>query len=290
MPKGKIIKALSGFYYVVSENKIYECKARGKFRKQSFKPLVGDEVDFQIENGDKGYILSVFPRKNVLIRPPICNIDQALIVVSAKEPDFSTLLLDKFLLMVENKNIAPIICITKSDLLSKNEPIYQEIDDYQKAGYATYLVSAKNNTGLEQLANLFKNKESVITGQSGVGKSSLLNSLNIDLNLETNSISKSLGRGKHTTRHVELVEILGGYVADTPGFSSLELEMSKEEAAIGYHDFKALSSYCKFRGCLHDSEPQCAVKEAVEEGKISTARYQHYLQFLTEIKNRKEKY
>ncbi len=290
MPEGKIIKALSGFYYVKVQDEIYECKARGKFRKQAFKPLVGDEVEFQVENQSEGYILKIKPRKNELIRPPICNIDQALIVVSAKEPDFSTLLLDKFLLMIENLKIKPIICVTKWDLVMQDDPLLQQIESYRKAGYEVYELSSKTGQGIDQIKALFAGKESVITGQSGVGKSSLLNTLNIDLQLQTNEISKALGRGKHTTRHVELCEILGGYVGDTPGFSSLELEMSAQEAAVSYHDFAHFSKMCKFRGCLHDSEPYCAIKVAVREGQISRERYEHYLSFLKEIKNRKERY
>lgn len=290
MPEGKIIKALSGFYYVQSDEMIYECRARGKFRNIDFKPLVGDEVVFQIENKTAGYIMEVKERHNFLVRPPISNIDQAIIVVSAKEPDFSTLLLDKFLLLIESSRIKPVICITKADLIDSDDPLLKDIENYRKSGYEIHLLSAKDETGLETIQEVFKGKESVITGQSGVGKSTLLNALNIHLNLETSEISKALGRGRHTTRHVELVKILGGLVADTPGFSSLELEMSKEEAAVAYHDFAELSAQCKFRGCLHDSEPYCRVKEAVEAGEIAQSRYQHYLQFLNEIKNRKEKY
>ena len=185
MPEGKIIKALSGFYYVKVKDEIYECKARGKFRKQAFKPLVGDEVEFQVENQNEGYILKIKPRKNELVRPPICNIDQALIVVSAKEPDFSTLLLDKFLLMIENLKIKPIVCVTKWDLVMQDDPLLQQIESYRKAGYEVYELSSKTGQGIDQIKSLFVGKESVITGQSGVGKSSLLNALNIDLQLQT---------------------------------------------------------------------------------------------------------
>lgn len=290
MLKGKIIKALAGFYYVKSGGNIYQCRARGKFRNISFKPLVGDEVSFQIENETEGYILDIDERRNEFIRPAICNIDQAIIVVSAKEPDFSTLLLDKFLMLVEQKNIKPVICVTKIDLVKDDDPIFKEINQYQQAGYEIHILSSTKKVGLETLKEIFTNKESVITGQSGVGKSTLLNALNIHLNLQTSHISKALGRGRHTTRHVELVEVLGGLVADTPGFSSLELEFSAIEAANAYHDFKEYSQHCKFRGCLHDSEPNCEVKKAVQEGKITKQRYEHYLTFLNEIKNRKEKY
>ena len=160
---------------------------------------------------------------------------------------------------------------------------------YEKAGYDVYYVSSKENKGVDEIKNLFKNNISVFTGQSGVGKSSLLNALDIHLNIDTNEISKALGRGKHTTRHVELIEMYDGYVADTPGFSSLELIMEPIDVAQSYHDFKELSSYCKFRGCLHDSEPHCKVKEAVENGEISKERYEHYLSFLKESKELKEK-
>ncbi len=289
MPQGKIIKALSGFYYVQNDTGIYMCKARGKFRNSDLKPLVGDNVDFQIENLTEGYILNIYPRSNSLIRPNVSNVDQAVIVVSAKEPDFSTLLLDKFLLLVEHMNIKPIICITKMDLVSSDDPIFQYIQDYKNAGYHVYPVS-NDIDGINSIKGVFKNKQSVITGQSGVGKSTLLNTLNNQLHLQTNDISKALGRGKHTTRHVELVEIEEGLVADTPGFSSLELDMTLNEIANAYHDFNELSKMCKFRGCLHDSEPGCKVKEAVQHGFITTYRYEHYKMFLQELKNKKEKY
>lgn len=279
MSQGRIIKALSGFYYVEDGHEIVRCRARGKFRKDEITPLVGDFVEYQDD-----YIMDLLPRKNFLIRPPICNIDQALIVSSSKEPDFSSVLLDKFLLVIEYLKIEPIIVISKMDL--ENNNIQKYIDDYRKAGYRVYEISSKDNQGINDLKSVFKNKVTVITGQSGVGKSSLLNTLDIDLNLETNEISKSLGRGKHTTRHVELIKMYDGYIGDTPGFSSLELDIPPEELAVAYHDFASYSHDCKFRGCLHDSEPKCGVKQAVADGMISKERYEHYLTNLQEVKKK----
>lgn len=288
MQKGQIIKALAGFYYVKSQGQVYQCRARGKFRKDSLKPLVGDYCEFSIENLNEGYILSLLPRKNSLIRPPICNVDQALLVFSAKEPDMNLLLLDRFLILIEHLQIQPIICISKMDLVDSSL-IYHQMKPYEDAGYQVLYVSSKQEQGIEAVKNIFKDKVTVVTGQSGVGKSSLLNALDIHLQIDTNEISKALGRGKHTTRHVELIEMYGGYVADTPGFSSLELNIEPVDLAISYHDFHEFSKQCKFRGCLHESEPHCAVKNAVEQGKISSQRYEHYLMFLKESKLLKEK-
>lgn len=288
MEKGRIIKALAGFYYIDDGIEIHQCRARGKFRKDAIKPVVGDFVEFQRGNHDDGYLLKILDRKNVLKRPPIANVDQALLVFSRNEPEFSTTLLDKFLLLIEYNDIEPIIVISKMDL-EADDNIVQYIEQYRKAGYKVIETSSKLNKGIDEIKEVFKDKVTVITGQSGVGKSSLLNALDISLDLETNQISKALGRGKHTTRHVELLQLYDGYVADTPGFSSLDLEMEPTEAARAYHDFNELADSCKFRGCLHDSEPHCAVKQAVEEGMISKERYEHYLVMLKELKEKKEK-
>lgn len=285
MPRGRIIKALAGFYYVDTDEKVVSCKARGKFRNRGQKPLVGDFCTFQEEKDGSGYILSLEKRHNQLERPPICNVDQALLVFSIAQPDFDQMLLDQFLAMVEYEKIKPIIIITKIDLNAALIPVIQE----KYSAYDLYFVSSKENKGIEDIKPILKNRVTVVTGQSGVGKSSLLNALNIHLNIETNEISQALGRGKHTTRHVELIPMYDGYIADTPGFSSLELKMEPVELATTYHDFRELSKGCKFRGCLHDSEPQCAIKQAVEDGVIDKTRYMDYLQLLKQVKERKNK-
>lgn len=287
MPEGRIIKSLAGFYYVEDNHIVIQCRARGRFRNEDIKPLVGDYCKYDIEGKNDGYIMEILPRKNELVRPPICNIDQAILVFSRKEPDFSSLLLDKFLLIIEHFKIEPIICISKMDLRC-DDRIDEYIKEYRQAGYKVIELSSFDKVGIEEVKLLFKDRVSVITGQSGVGKSSLLNALDISLDLQTNEISKSLGRGKHTTRHVELIPLYQGYVADTPGFSSLELEMEPVELAHAYHDFNVLSGQCKYRGCLHDSEPECAVKQAVSKGTITKERYLHYLQYLQEVKKKKE--
>lgn len=293
MPKGKIIKALSGFYYVLSEGQLIQCRGRGVFRKNKITPLVGDEVVFQAENATDGYILEVKERKNELVRPPIANVDQAILVFSSVEPDFSTALLDRFLVLIEYNRIDPVICMTKMDLASSEvvENMKEYAAQYEAVGYPVILTSSETETGIGQLLPYLKDKISVFAGQSGVGKSSLLNVIRPDLDLKTNEISSSLGRGKHTTRHVELISIGDGLVADTPGFSSLEfLEIEGEDLNYCFPEIEKTSENCKFRGCLHLSEPKCAVKEAVENNEIPTYRYEHYKDFLQEIRDRKPKY
>nr|WP_309099319.1 ribosome small subunit-dependent GTPase A [Fredinandcohnia onubensis] len=294
MPEGKIIKALSGFYYVQGENsELIQCRGRGVFRKNKITPLVGDHVIFQAENETDGYILEVLERKNELVRPPIANVDQAILVFSAIKPDFSPLLLDRFLVLVESNDIKPIICISKTDLIS--DEVFQEIQEYaniyRKVGYHVLLTSTKEREGLDQLLPLLDNQISVFAGQSGVGKSSLLNTLRPDLELKTDEISSSLGRGKHTTRHVELIEVGSGLVADTPGFSSLEfLTIELDELSYCFPEIYDAGANCKFRGCTHISEPKCAVRQGIEEGNIAQFRYNHYVSFFEEIKDRKPRY
>ena len=295
MKKGIILKALSGFYYVedLETKETIQCRSRGLFRKQKITPLVGDQVEFLVEPDGNGYVMGIDPRKNELVRPPIANVDLALVVFSVKDPDFSPKLLDRFLAVIEMNQIEPVIVLTKLDLMTEEEKqaIEPIIDYYREIGYQVIETSSKQEFGLESINELIKQRIAVICGQSGVGKSSLLNSLDDSLNIQVNEISKALGRGKHTTRHVELHKLSEGLIADTPGFSSLDLDQLEPiDLSQCFIEFYDLSEQCKFRGCLHENEPRCAVKAAVEENEIIPTRYENYLQFLTEIKSRKPKY
>lgn len=267
--EGQIVKILSNLYFVNSNGKIYECHSRGKFRNDKITPTVGDYVKFDDVNN---YILEILPRKNTLIRPLVSNIDQAFIVTSCKSPDFSSNLLDKLLVILEFNNIKPVICLTKKDLLNKDELKELKIIKkyYQKVGYKVLW-----NTNLFRIKRLFKNKTTVFTGQTGAGKSSLLNRLNKNLELETGEISKALGRGKHTTRHVELIELFKGKVLDTPGFSSISFdELSKEDIKNGFIEFSKYD--CPYQDCMHLKEKECKVVEAVKNNKILSSRYENY--------------
>lgn len=292
MPEGIIIKALSGFYYVIDEDKTIQCRGRGVFRKKKISPLVGDSVVYQYENEREGYILEINERKNELVRPPIANVDLAILVFSAVEPSFSTLLLDRFLVLIEANHIEAMIVISKIDLVSdeEKEKILAFKEDYEKMGYNVVTTSSITEQGMDVLKPFLKDKTSVFAGQSGVGKSTLLNTLNPDLELKTDDISTHLGRGKHTTRHVELIPIEDGLVADTPGFSSLDFTIEENELSACFPEIHEASFDCKFRGCLHNQEPKCAVKEAVATGEIKQYRYDHYMEFLAEIKDRKPRY
>lgn len=273
--EGKIIKLISNDYTVLSNNKKYICKSRGKFRKLKISPLVGDQVVFDDINN---YILEVKKRKNELVRPPVANIDQAFIITSVKHPNFSTNLLDKLIDIIEFNNIEPIICFTKLDLLSKEEQndIDMCINYYKKIGYKVFI-----NTQISEIKEQFKNKISVFTGQTGAGKSTLLNNINPNLKIKTDDISYALGRGKHTTRHVELIELENGFVADTPGFSSLEfIDMKDIDIRDNFVEFELYKEKCKYRDCMHDKEDECEVKNKVRSGDILESRYQNYLNFI----------
>lgn len=293
MSKGQIRKALSGFYYVQDGQEFIRCRGRGVFRNRGVNPLVGDFVDYEVEGTSNGTITVVHERKNELVRPPIANIDQALLVFSLTEPDFNPLLLDRFLVVVESFQIEPIICLTKTDIISEEErkKIQPYIEDYQNIGYTVIETYIDDQQLKEKLTPILKDKVSVLAGQSGVGKSTMLNTILPELDLKTGIISEALGRGKHTTRHVELLDVCGGLLADTPGFSSFDFdEIDKEQLSYCFPEFRRVSDRCKFRECLHISEPKCAVQEGIKNGEIKEYRYKHYVKFLEEITDRKPRY
>ena len=277
--QGLIIQNISNDYKVKNSNGIYTCKARGKFRKDKIIPLVGDTVIFDENNN---YILEIKKRKNFLIRPTVANIDQALIVTSVKKPDLDTNLLDKLLTIISYNNIEPLICFTKLDLLTKEETIRinSYINYYKKIGYQVTTNSSKEN-----FKNIFKNKITVLAGQSGAGKSSLLNMLDSNLRLQTNEISNALNRGKHTTRHTELYEVLDGFIVDTPGFSQVDFHgMKKEDIRDNMKEMFDNLHNCKYRDCMHIKEDNCKVKEKLKTGEILESRYENYKKFVNSLK------
>ena len=269
---GVIVKLISNDYTVLADHKYYVCKARGKFRNMNVSPVVGDEVIIDNENK---IILEVLPRRNELIRPPVANVDQGIIITSLKHPNFDSNLLDKLLAIIEWNNIKPIIIFTKVDLVDIS--LYQTVINYYKSiGYRVYL-----NNEIEEIQKIFKNKVSVFAGQSGAGKSTLLNNLNKDLNIKTAEISLALNRGRHTTRHVELLNVSGGLVADTPGFSAVEfIGMKSSDIRDNFTEFNKYRNDCKYRDCMHDKEDGCKVKEMVKSGVILKSRYENYLNFI----------
>lgn len=273
--QGRIIKLISNDYTVMSEGKKYVCKSRGKFRNMNITPLVGDIVEFDSTNN---YILEIKPRKNELVRPPVSNIDQAFVITSVKHPAFSSNLLNKLLTIIEFNNIKPIICFTKLDLLDEEEKreIVQIMKYYKSIGYEVF-----ENTQIDKIKACFKDKVSVFTGQSGAGKSTLLNSIDESLQIQTNEISYALGRGKHTTRHVELLEINAGLVADTPGFSAINFDgMTANDIRDNFIEFNEYKDLCEYKDCMHDKEDICEIKKQVEDGKILSSRYEDYLNFI----------
>lgn len=285
---GIISKALSGFYYVSSEGEIYECKARGSFRKSGISPLVGDKVKFSITDDKKGIIDAVETRKNSLERPPIANIDKLFIVSSYSSPAPNTMVIDKMAVIARHNNIEPIIVFNKCDMGDFGE----WIKIYKNAGFKTFVVSAAKGEGMEQLKEELKDSISAFTGNSGVGKSSILNFWFGENTIATGEISEKLGRGRHTTRHTELYELpFGGFVADTPGFSSLELDLFdielKEKLAEYFPEFEKYSDACRFTGCTHTKEKGCAVLEAVNSGEIEQSRHKSYAELFETLKDLK---
>lgn len=284
--QGKIYKGIGGFYYVASENnEIIECKARGKFRKEHITPMIGDNVEIEVKNG-KGYITEIYERKNRLIRPAVANIDLIVVVVAAKDPDPVSFVTDKMLVNAEINGIDAVICINKTDLADCTELK----NTYELAGYKTLCVSAVKEDGLRELFDTISGKTTAFAGVSGVGKSTILSHIT-GVDLETGEVSDKISRGRHTTRHVELFKVKGGgYVLDTPGFSSVETEeITAEELALCFPEIQRVALECRFRGCAHLEEPDCAVKENVAKGIIPLSRYESYKE-LYEIQRGKKQW
>lgn len=290
--KGKIVKGIAGFYYVHTvESGIYECKAKGIFRKNHQKPLVGDDVEIAVldEKEKEGNIDALLPRKNELIRPAVANVDQALIVFSVTDPEPHFNLLDRFLVMMEEKEIPVILCFNKQDI-AKAPQIKELQEIYQNCGYQVVFTSALKDENIGQIYELIAGKTTVIAGPSGVGKSSIINILQPEAKMETGEISRKIARGKHTTRHSELFTVdQNTYIMDTPGFSSLFVnEMGKEELKFDFPEFAPYEGQCKFQPCDHIHEPHCAIKQALEDGKIHPTRYKSYTELYEELKNKKK--
>ena len=288
--EGLIVRALSGFSYVkTGEGQEVECRARGLFRKQEISPCVGDRVELEETGEGKGQVVAILPRKNSLVRPPVANLDLLVLVVSSCEPLPNLLVLDKLLAIAECQNIPPAIVLTKSDLEDPS-PV---ADIYRKVGYPVFVVSSETGEGVEEVRAFLSGKLCAFTGNTGVGKSSLLNRIDPRLSIETAQISQKLGRGRHTTRHVQLYEQPGGgYIADTPGFSAVDLErfqvILKEDLELCFPEFEPYRTKCRFTGCSHTKEKGCAVLAAVEAGEIPKSRHESYLSLYEDAKNIKE--
>ncbi len=285
---GLIMKSTAGFYYVrCDDGNVIECRARGVFRKKKISPLVGDRVTVEYD-GEKGTVAEVAERRNYLIRPPVANLDKLVIVASVKEPVPSLLIIDKLTAMAVNKDIKPVVIFSKSDLSDASE----YVSVYERAGIESFAFSSESGEGADKIPEIFRNSVCALTGNTGVGKSSLLNVIAPQLKLATSHISSKLGRGRHTTRTVELYELFGGYIADTPGFSSLDFENSeiilKENLPFCFPEFNDYFGMCKFGSCAHIGEKGCAVETGVKEGKIPLSRLESYRMMYNEVKNYKE--
>ena len=284
--EGIIIKGIGGFYYIKTDEGIIECKARGKFRYNSLKPMVGDRVAIKVENG-KGVIEDIHERSSELIRPTVANVTQAFVVFAIKNPDISLDLLNRFLTLCEYNDIHAVVCLNKEDLCTEEEKenLKELINDI---GYEVLFINAKEGKGFDALKERLEHNITVLCGPSGAGKSTLLNSFIDREHMETGSVSEKIGRGKHTTRHSELIDVDNGYLVDTPGFTTLDVTfIDRDSLKYCFPEFNDYNNLCKFNGCNHYKEPKCAVKEAVEEGKINKLRYEFYIKTLEEIINRR---
>lgn len=286
--QGKIMKGIAGFYYVHVEGKgVYECKAKGIFRKEGVKPLVGDDVELDVldEAEMLGNIRRILPRKSVLVRPAVANVDQALILFAIVKPNPNFNLLDRFLIRMERQDLPTIVCFNKEDIASPAEKEALQ-KSYEMCGYQVLFISVQENRGVDEVRKMLAGKTTTLAGPSGVGKSSLINLLSPETHMETGEISQKIERGRHTTRHSEIIALgAGTYIMDTPGFTSLDIsEITKEELSGYYPEFRDYEPFCKFRGCAHIGEPACKVKEAVEEGAISRVRYENYRVLYQELK------
>ncbi len=289
--QGKIIKGIAGFYYVYTNSGLIECKAKGIFRKDGIKPLVGDNVEIELvdEADHTGNIVKILPRKNALIRPACANVDQSLVIFAIVKPDPNYNLLDRFLISMEKQNLPSVICFNKKDIASKEEQDAL-LAAYSRCGYKVLFVSGAKNQGVEEIRSCLTGKTTVVAGPSGVGKSTIINALYPKANMETGEISRKIERGKHTTRHAELFALSEDtFIMDTPGFTSLSLgDMEKEELQGFYPEFARYEKDCRFGGCAHLSEPVCGVKDALDRGAISRVRYGNYSIIYEELKNRKK--
>ncbi|MDW8801079.1 ribosome small subunit-dependent GTPase A [Clostridium sp. A1-XYC3] len=286
--QGTIVKGIAGFYYIKTDEGVVECKARGKFRLDELTPMVGDKVEITVKNG-KGVIDKIHSRINELIRPAVANVTQALVVFALKNPDVNLDLLNKFLINCEFNNLKAVVCFNKLDLVSYEEKS-EIIEMVNKSGYEILLLKAKEGYGIDKIREKLRDNVTVLCGPSGAGKSTILNSIAGRELMETGEISEKLKRGKHTTRHSELIDIGDGFVVDTPGFSSFDIDfISKEDLQHCFPEFEDYINKCKFRGCLHYKEPNCAVKQGVEEGNINNNRYEFYIKTLEEIIANKNK-
>lgn len=289
--QGKIIRGIGGFYYVHNGSHIYECKAKGIFRKDGIKPLVGDDVLMEIISEDKliGNITKILPRKSEIIRPAVANVDQAMIIFAIQKPDPNFNLLDRFLIYMQQKGLPCIICFNKQDIATEEEKV-KIAESYEQSGCKVIFSSVLEEDGIEDICKLLEHKTTTVAGPSGVGKSSLINKLQDGTYMETGAISTKIDRGKHTTRHSEMIAINDDtYILDTPGFSSLSLfDMEKSELKEYYSEFAKYEEECKFMDCIHQNEPQCGVKDAVEKGLISRLRYDNYLLLLEELASKRK--